>query len=329
LNSLNETVVKPVHSFADKLIERIRAKQSITCVGIDPQIQFDSEKSPVPMYLLDECGGNANEAIYRFFKDIIEAVADLVPIFKPQIAFFEQFDAMQALKDLLTLIREKGALSIIDAKRNDIGNTSEAYAASIFKNIGADATTVNGYLGTDCIAPFLAYEGKGLFILVKTSNQSSSEFQDLFSMALESVSPDVGEIDAPEGKLVRNYIQMATLTRKWGDACVGEAGYSDIGAVVGATFPVQMKLVRDVLPNAFFLIPGYGAQGGTAADIVHGVNADGLGAIVNSSRGIDYAYQKDPEKFSPGQFAAAAHAAVEEMNADIAAALQESGKMAW
>jgi orotidine-5'-phosphate decarboxylase len=189
--------------------------------------------------------------------------------------------------------------------------------------------TINGYLGTDCITPFLAYEGKGLFILVKTSNPSSAEFQDLFSLAIEDVPPEIGEVDASEGKLVRNYLQMAKLARKWGESRVGDAGYSDIGAVVGATFPTQMALVRDVLPSAFFLIPGYGAQGGTAADIVHGVNPDGLGAIVNSARGIDYAYQKDAEKFALDQYAEAARAAVEEMNADIAASLQESGKIPW
>ncbi|OLS16272.1 MAG: orotidine-5'-phosphate decarboxylase [Promethearchaeota archaeon CR_4] len=315
--------------FSDTLIDHIIAKKSFTCVGIDPEVQVGSNTSPIPTYLVEESRGDIGEAIFTFFKDIINEVADIVPIFKLQIAFFEKFDALPVVKRLIKEIHQRKGLAIIDAKRNDISSTSEAYATAIFERLLADATTVNGYLGSDCVLPFLKHEGKGVFVLVKTSNPSSAEFQDLFSMALPSLSPEIGEIEAPRGKLVRNYLQMANLVGIWGAKCIGERKYSDVGSVVGATFPTQMKQVRQVIPQNFFLIPGYGAQGGTAADIVHGVNRDGLGAIVNSSRGIDYAYQKSARKYTPRQYAVAARAAVDAMNADIENALRASNKCPW
>ncbi len=315
--------------FSDNLIDQIMLKKSITCVGIDPEVQEESKTSPIPAFLVEEAGGNVGEAIFSFFKDIIDQVTDIVPIFKIQIAFFEKYDALHALKRLVAYLHQKKGLVIIDAKRNDISSTSEAYATAIFEGLQADATTVNGYLGSDCVLPFLKYEGKGVFILVKTSNPSSGEFQDLFSIPIPSASPEVTEIDAPQGKLIRNYLQMANLVGKWGAKCIGEAKYSDVGAVVGATFPTQMKQIRQFIPNAFLLIPGYGAQGGTAADVVHGVNNDGFGAIVNSSRGIDYAYQKSGGKFTPRQYAAAAMDAVEKMNTDIRNALKTIKKCPW
>lgn len=298
-------------------------------MGIDPEVQEGSKTSPIPSFLVEQAGGDIGEAIFTFFKDIIESVADIVPIFKIQIAFFEKYDALPALKKLVRQIHQEKGLVILDAKRNDISSTSGAYAAAIFEGLQADATTVNGYLGSDCVLPFLKYEGKGVFVLVKTSNPSSGEFQDLFSIAIPSASPEATEIDAPQGKLVRNYLQMAGLVGKWGANCIGEAKYSDVGAVVGATFPTQLKQIRCAIPEAFILIPGYGAQGGTAADITHGINADGLGAIVNSSRGIDYAYQKSGGKFSPRQYAAAARDAVEKMNTDIRNALWTIKKCPW
>ncbi len=315
--------------FTDYLIDQIKLKESITCVGIDPEVQEESKTSPIPSFLVDESGGDIGEAIFSFFRDIIDQVVDLVPIFKIQIAFFEKHDALHALKKLVKFIHQKKGLVIIDAKRNDISSTSEAYANAIFEVMQADATTVNAYLGSDCVLPFLKYEGKGVFILVKTSNPSSGEFQDLFSIAIPSASPEVTEIDAPQGKLIRNYLQMANLVEKWGAKCIGEGNYSDVGAVVGATYPSQMEQIRRTLPKVFLLIPGYGAQGGTAADIAHGVNPDGFGAIVNSSRGIDYAYQKSGGKYNPHQYAAAACEAVETMNTDIRNALKASKKCPW
>ena len=230
-----------VVSFTDKLIECIRDKQSISCVGIDPQVQFGSEKSPIPLYLLNEFGSNVDEVILQYFKGIIEEVVDLVPIFKLQIAYFEQYDAQHALKELLAIIKQRGALAIVDAKRNDIGSTSEAYAAAIFGGFQADAMTVNGYLGTDCILPFTAYDGKGIFALVKTSNPSSIEFQDLFSVAIESAEPRSGRNRSSSKQALRNYLQMANLVHQWGADHIGSCGYSDVGAVVGATYPVQMS----------------------------------------------------------------------------------------
>ncbi len=321
--------MRRMRRFTDNLIDQIQLKKSITCVGIDPEVQEESKTSPIPSFLVEEAGGNVGEAIFTFFKDIIDQVTDFVPIFKIQIAFFEKYDALHAVKKLVSYIHQKKGLVIIDAKRNDISSTSEAYATAIFEGMQADATTVNGYLGSDCVLPFLKYEGKGVFILVKTSNPSSGEFQDLFSIAIPSATPEVTEINAPNAKLVRNYLQMAGLVGKWGAKSVGAGTYSDVGAVVGATFPTQMAQIRRILPKAFFLIPGYGAQGGTAADIAHGVNTDGLGAIVNSSRGIDYAYQKSKGKFTPRQYATAAKEAVEFMNLDIENALKASNKCPW
>jgi len=318
-----------MRSFSDTLIDHIITKSSITCVGIDPEVQVGSKTSPIPAFLVEESGGNIGETIHTFFKDIIDQVTDIVPIFKFQMAFFEKFDALSALKALIDDVHQRKGLVIIDAKRNDISSTSEAYATAIFEGMQADATTVNGYLGSDCVLPFLKYEGRGVFVLVKTSNPSSGEFQDLFSIAIPSLAPEITEIDAPRGKLVRNYLQMARLVGTWGAKSIGGKKYSDVGAVVGATYPTQMKQVRQVIPQNFLLIPGYGTQGGTAADIVHGVNLDGFGAIVNSSRGIDYAYQKNAGKYTPRQYAAAAREAVEGMNVDIRSALRTSKKSSW
>ena len=315
--------------FTDILIDQIKATKSITCVGIDPDVQVGSKTSPIPSFLIEEHGGNVPEAIFTFFNDIIDQVGGLVPIFKLQLAFFERFEALFVAKKLIDKIHQQKGLVIIDGKRNDISSTSEAYAISIFENLQADATTVNGYLGSDCVLPFLKYEGKGVYVLVKTSNPSSGEFQELFSVAIPSEPPEITEINAPRIRLIRNYLQMASLVSKWGAKSIGEANYSDVGAVVGATYPIQMQQIRKLLPKAFFLIPGYGAQGGKATDIIHGVNYDGLGAIVNSSRSIDYAYQKDDQRYTPRQYAHAAREAVELMNADIRNALKAHNKCPW
>jgi orotidine-5'-phosphate decarboxylase len=321
--------------FADRLIEQMKVKKSIICVGLDPRI---AKAGGIPNFLLEKNGGDVNSTIWEFNKAIIDATIAVSPIYKPQMAFYEQYDALNALKKTIAYIRLQGALSILDAKRNDIGTTSEAYAAAIFEVFGADAITVNSYFGIDGVQPFLKYipQGKGLFLLVKTSNPSSGEFQDLFSVALPEASSETVEITIEKQVLVRNYIQMARLLRKWGedpkavgtDQVHGSKGYSSLGAVVGATYPAQMVAVRKEIPNSFILIPGYGAQGGTAADILHGVNADGLGAIVNASRSINFAYAQKPynTQFKEAEFAEAAKIAALDMQQEINTALDQAGK---
>ncbi|MHA1584977.1 MAG: orotidine-5'-phosphate decarboxylase [Promethearchaeota archaeon] len=342
-----------IESFADRLITQIIQKQSIICVGLDPRIEG---KNRIPDWILQECNNSANDAIWRFNRDIIDATYDFTPVYKPQIAFYEQYDAIDALKRTIDYVHEKGCLAILDAKRNDIGSTSEAYAKTVFEFLDSDAVTVNSYFGIDGVAPFLKYisKGKGVIVLLKTSNNSSGEFQDLFSIQLPNCSPEITEIsdfeeikkyylqtiesqglDSPKDnpKFVRNYIQMTRLMKKWSEdtAIVGEGnivgkyGYSSLGGVVGATYPTQMVTVRHEAPRNFILIPGYGTQGGKAADIAHGVNQDGLGAIVNASRSIDYAYQRSPyeDQFSDREFAQAARAAAKDMRKDINSAMRE------
>ena len=282
--------------------------------------------------MVSNAGGDEAAAILEFCKRIVDQTHDLVPIYKPQIAYFEQYNALKQLKEIILHIQSKGCLVILDAKRNDIGSTSEAYASYVFDHLEADATTVNGYFGSDGVLPFVKYcdKGKGIFILVKTSNKSGSEFQDLFVSRKITAPGGITEITVKEETLVRNYVIMAELTANWAKEKVanGNSHYSSVGAVVGATYPEQMSLIRKMIPNSFFLIPGYGAQGGTAKDIVGGLNTDGLGAIVNSSRNINYAYSIKPynEKFTPEQFDLAARQATIDMNAEIGAAIKESGK---
>ncbi len=324
--------------FADRLVDQIKKKRSIICVGLDPRI---GEKSTLPKWILDKVGNDQNEAIWEFNKGIIDHTHAITPIYKPQIAFYEQYNAMDALKRTIEYIHEKKALTLLDAKRNDIGSTSGAYAKAVFEHLGADAVTVNSYFGIDGVAPFLKYvpEGKGVIVLLKTSNKSSGEFQDLFSIGLEEIGPETIETALEKGQLARNYIHMTRLMVKWGTNpeivgegnIVGTHGYSSLGGVVGATYPAQMKAVRKEAPTNFILIPGYGAQGGTAADIVHGVNVDGLGAIVNASRSIDFAYQNTlyEDHFSDEQFGEAAGQAAKDMQEAINVALKEAGKIAY
>ncbi|WP_371804160.1 orotidine-5'-phosphate decarboxylase [Candidatus Lokiarchaeum ossiferum] len=324
--------------FADRLVDQIKKKQSIICVGLDPRI---GEKSTIPQSVLDKVGHDNNEAIWEFNKGIIDHTHEITPIYKPQIAFYEQYDAMDALKRTIDYIHEKGALALLDAKRNDIGSTSGAYAKAVFEHLGADAVTVNSYFGIDGVAPFLKYisAGKGVIVLLKTSNKSSGEFQDLFSVGLNEIGPETIETTVDKTTLARNYIHMTRLMVKWSEdsSIVGEgnesgkSGYSSLGGVVGATYPAQMKAVRKEAPLNFILIPGYGAQGGTAADILHGLNADGLGAIVNASRSINFAYQSSQYKdlFTPEQFGEAAGQAAKDMQQAINHALKNAGKIAY
>lgn len=278
---------------ADTLIKRIKEKNNPTAAGLDPLLSYLPESM---------ISGNSPEdkadAIFRFNKELIDALCDIVPAVKPQSAYYELlgWQGVRALYRTVEYAREKGLYVITDAKRNDIGSTAEAYSGAFFDILGTDALTVNGYLGYDGIKPFIR-EGKMIFVLVKTSNPGSGELQDLI---LEN------------GNTI--YGQMGSYVEKWGEGSVGRYGFSDVGAVVGATHREQLAEMRGKLPHTFFLIPGYGAQGGTAEDIVAGFT-DGVGAIVNSSRGIMCAYKK--QKLPAESFAEAARAEAIRMRDEI------------
>ena len=300
----------------EKLVSRIKKLNAPIVVGLDPTLNF------VPKFLLDKAINEKGEtleaaadAIFAFNKKIVDAVYDLIPAVKPQIAMYEQFGipGLMAYKKTLDYCHEKGLLVIGDAKRGDIGSTSTAYAighlgkvkigSTEIAPIDADFLTINPYMGSDSVVPFVEEckkNDKGLFILVKTSNPSSGEFQD----------QKVGE------KAV--YELVGKKVDEWGLDTVKE-GYSDVGAVVGATYPEMGKVLREIMPKAYILVPGYGAQGGTAAELKPFFNKDGLGAIVNSSRGIIAAYKQEKyAEFGAEGFAEAAREAVIDMKNDIA-----------
>ena len=254
----------------DLLIKKIREKNNPTVVGLDPFID------KFPKHLLK--GGSKEEisnSILEFNKQVIDSVADIVPAVKPQMAFYEQYgwQGMKALEETVKYAKDKGLFVILDGKRGDIGSTAEGYALGYLTEDGmnADSLTVNGYLGTDGIKPFLD-TGRMIFVLGKTSNPSSGELQDLH----------VDELAV--------YEKMAELCEIWGNSA---QGYSNCGIVVGATYPEQIKKIREIAPHTFFLVPGYGAQGGKAEDLKWAFDEDGDGAIVNSSRAILYAYLKE------------------------------------
>ncbi len=275
----------------DKLIEKIKETNNPTVMGLDPR--YDMLPKCVTKKYSSDCQGVA-DAIVEYNKALIDATYDIIPAIKPQIAFYEMFGlpGMKAFKETCKYAKQKGMIVIADVKRGDIGSTAEGYSnaylgktpidnfeESIFD---VDFITVNPYMGTDCIKPFVEdckkYE-KGIFVLVKTSNPSSGELQDL---KLEN------------GKEV--YMQVAELTKKWGAELIGENGFSSVAAVVGATYPEQLESIRNIAPNTFFLIPGYGAQGGKASDIALGFNKEGIGGIVNASRSLMCAYKNSSEE---------------------------------
>ena len=303
----------------NKLISKIRKTNAPVVVGLDPMMKF------IPMHIqkkafseFGETLEGAAEAIWQYNKGLVDAVCDLVPAVKPQIAMYEQFGlpGMEAFKKTVDYCKEKDLVVIGDIKRGDIGSTSEAYAvghlgkvqvgSNFYYGFNEDFATVNPYLGSDGVNPFIKVcreEKKGLFILVKTSNPSSGEFQD----------------QLVDGRPL--YEIVGEKVAQWGQECMG-ADYSYIGAVVGATYPEMGKVLRRVMPKSYILVPGYGAQGGKGADLVHFFNEDGLGAIVNSSRGIIAAYQQEKyASFGPQGYADAARAAVIDMREDIASAL--------
>ena len=276
----------------DKLIEKIAEKQNPTVAGLDPKLSY------IPQQLLEKSFGEygvtlegAADALLQFNKGLIDALCDIVPAVKPQAAYYEMYgwQCVKALTETIAYAKSRGMFVITDGKRNDIGATMTAYAAAhlgqtqvgeeLFTPFGADALTVNGYLGTDGIQPLLEVCGKGdkgIFVLVKTSNPSSGELQDRKLEGGDTV-----------------YRAMGAMCEGWGEKLPGKYGYSGVGAVVGATYPAQLEELRAAMPHTFFLVPGYGAQGGAADDVAPGFDKNGLGAIVNSSRGIMCAWQKE------------------------------------
>lgn len=299
----------------NKLTEKIRKTHAPIVVGLDPMLNY------IPKHIQDaafkECGETlegAAEAVWQFNKAIVDATHDLIPAVKPQIAMYEQFGipGLMAFKKTVDYCKEKDLVVIGDIKRGDIGSTSAAYAAGHigrvqvgskeYAGFDEDFVTVNPYLGSDGVNPFIDVckkEKKGLFILVKTSNPSSGEFQD----------------QLVNGRPL--YELVGEKVAEWGQECMGDS-YSYIGAVVGATYPEMGKILRRIMPKAYILVPGYGAQGGQGKDLVHFFNEDGLGAIVNSSRGIIAAYKQEKyAEIGEANFADASRRAVEDMLRNI------------
>lgn len=303
----------------NQLVKKIEENNAPIVVGLDPMLSY------IPEHILEACfkekGDNLagiGESLWQYNKGIIDAIYDLVPAVKPQIAMYEQFgiEGMIAFKKTVDYSREKGLIVIGDIKRGDIGSTSEAYATGhlgkielkgkTFYGFNEDFVTVNPYLGSDGILPFIKVckeENKGLFVLVKTSNPSSGEFQDRLI----------------DGKPL--YEIVGEKVHEWGSLHMGNS-YSYIGAVVGATYPQMGKVLRDIMPKTYILVPGYGAQGGKASDLAPYFNKDGLGAIINSSRAIICAYKLPQyEAYGATSYADASRQAVIDMREDIMSAI--------
>ena len=299
----------------NQLVQKIQKTKAPICVGLDPMLGY------IPAHIIEkafkeygETLEGAAEAVWQYNKEIVDHTYDLIPSVKPQIAMYEQFgiEGLKAYAKTVEYCQQKGLIVIGDVKRGDIGSTSSAYAvghlgkvkvgSNICSGFNTEFITVNPYLGTDGVKPFVDVcneQDKGIFVLVKTSNPSSGEFQDKLI----------------DGRPL--YELVAEKVVEWGDASM-DGAYSNVGAVVGATYPEMSKILRKLMPRTYFLVPGYGAQGGTAQDLKHCFNEDGLGAIVNSSRGIIAAYKQEKyAKFGPEHFAEASRQAVIDMIADI------------
>ena len=304
----------------NKLISNIRKTNAPIVVGLDPMLNYIPEHNQKKAFAeFGETLEGAAEAIWQYNKGIVDATFDLIPAVKPQIAMYEQFGipGLIAYKKTVEYCKAKDLVVIGDIKRGDIGSTSAAYAvghlgqvqvgSKKYAGFDEDFATVNPYLGSDGVKPFMDVckeEKKGIFVLVKTSNPSSGEFQDRVI----------------DGRPL--YELVGEKVAQWGDELMGD-GYSYVGAVVGATYPEMGKVLRKIMPKTFILVPGYGAQGGKGADLVHFFNEDGLGAIVNSSRGIIAAYKQEKYKeFGAENYADASRAAVKDMIADISGALE-------
>lgn len=299
----------------NKLVAEIKKKDAPVVVGLDPMLGYVPEHLTKKAF--EEFGETlegAAEAIWQYNKGIVDAVYDLIPAVKPQIAMYEQFGipGMMVFKKTVDYCKEKGLVVIGDIKRGDIGSTSTAYAVGHlgkvtvgsrqYYSFDEDFVTVNPYLGSDGVNPFIDVckeEKKGIFVLVKTSNPSSGEFQDRLI----------------DGRPL--YELVGEKVAEWGSQCMGD-DYSYVGCVVGATYPEMGKILRKIMPKTYILVPGYGAQGGKASDLAPYFNKDGLGAIVNSSRGIICAYKQEKyAKFGAGNYAEASRQAVIDMIQDI------------
>ena len=303
----------------DRLIDKIKQTNNPTVMGLDPRHEI------LPECIKEKYEENlegASKAILEFNKALIDATYDIIPAIKPQIAFYEMYGlpGMKAFEETCKYAREKEIFVIADIKRGDIGTTAQAYSNAFLgkTKIGnieqsiydVDFVTLNPYMGTDSIRPFIEdckKYNKGAFVLVKTSNQSSGELQDLKLESREEV-----------------YIKVAKLVEKWGNDLIGEYGYSSISAVVGATYPKQLQKLRNIAQHTFFLIPGYGAQGGKAEDIALGFDKDKVGGIVNSSRGLMCAYKSDlwKDKYVEKDFAKATRAEAIRMRNELNTAMK-------
>lgn len=298
--------------FADRLFTAVRRVGNPVLVGIDPRVE-DLPEGMVDRFPPDRSG--AAEALRVFGCGVVDAVSGMVPAVKFQAAFYEAYgpEGFAALHATAAHAKEQGLVVIIDGKRNDIGSTAEAYARAYLGKMPVadrfeatwqvDALTVNPYLGSDGINPFVkvaARENKGLFVLVRTSNATAGEFQDLIA----------------DGRPV--YRHVAERVALWAAGHAGESGYSMVGAVVGATYPEQLVELRKLLPGVIFLVPGYGTQGGSASDVAAAFDDDGLGAIVNNSRGLTFAYQRPAYKRFGEDWQSAIREAVGEMVEDLA-----------
>ncbi len=305
----------------DRLIEKIVEKQNPTVAGLDPKLAY------IPEYIKRESFekygktlGGAADAILTYNKGLIDSLSDIVPAIKPQCAYYEMYgwQGVKALAETISYAKSKGMFVITDGKRNDIGTTMEAYAVAHLgitdiegesaEAFGADALTVNGYLGTDGIKPLLNIcknRDKGIFVLAKTSNPSSGELQNLEFVGGETV-----------------YLHMGKMCEEWGEELPGKYGYSGVGAVVGATYPEMLTELRGELPKTFFLVPGYGAQGGGAKDCKGAFDKKGIGAVVNSSRGIMCAWQRETG-IDEKDYAAAARREAIRMRDDLKSVIGE------
>lgn len=321
--------------FVDELINAIQKKQSILCVGLDPQVRY------IPKHILQQGYEEAEDkkgfepeaqAIVIYFKEVIKAMVPYAVVAKPQMAFYEAYGhwGVWAFEKIVEISKRHDLLVLEDAKRCDGGDTSKAYAdghlgevdvwdptkSEIVKKLALnlDAMTVVPYIGTSCLTPFVEVvktHGKGIFVVDKTSFAPNSEVEQLVTTTGRKV-----------------WEETALLVEQWGEGCEGESGLNNVGVVMGATYPEDAEKMREYLLNCFFLVPGYGAQGGGADGAVKGVREDGLGIIVNSSRDIDYAYQRQ-FKSDPKDFANAAAKAAEFARDDLNDALKRAGKIPW
>lgn len=316
-------------NFADRLTAKIRETGNPTVMGLDPMLEYVPESiRQEALSRFSDPAQAAGEALYIFNQQLIDAVTDLMPAVKPQFAYYEQYGeyGYLALQRTIAYAQAKGMLVIADAKRNDIGSTAEAYARAILGHselgqdtagqainrqfLGADCVTLNGYLGIDGIQPFLeqcSVNGQGVYILVRTSNPSAGDLQDLLLQ---------------DGRPV--YEAMAEKVASWGASLIGKSGYSSVGAVVGATWPKQAEKLRRLMPHSLILVPGYGAQGATANDAIASFGPDGQGAIVNASRSLMLAYKK--QKLPAERFAEATRIEALAMRKDLQDALARSGR---